>query len=248
MSSVFIAIVNALRDLFRLRVAWIIIWPLMLSATFWFGIGYIFWDELSVLMYQAFDLMGIGERLANIQAPWLASSIQFLLHILIIGPLVIITTLIITSIFVMPALIKLVADRSYPKLMRENGGGVTGSVVNTLLASGIFIVIWIVTLPLWTIGVGFVVPFVAAAFMNQQLFRYDALSEHANKQEIKAVVMRNKYALWVLGLLTGLMQFVPILNFFAPIFTALAFIHFGLHQLELLRLKTTQTDTVQLYQ
>ena len=53
---------------------------------------------------------------------------------------------------------------------------------------GGFIVIWIVTLPLWAIGVGFVVPFVAAAFMNQQLFRYDALSEHANKQEIKAVV------------------------------------------------------------
>lgn len=147
----------------------------------------------------------------------------------------------------MPALIKLVADRNYPELMRENGGGVTGSVVNALLASGVFIVIWIVTLPLWAIGIGFVVPFVAAAFMNQQLFRYDALSEHANKQEIKTVVALNKYALWILGLLTGLMQFVPVLNFFAPIFTALAFIHFGLHQLKFLRLKD-QADTVQLQQ
>lgn len=247
MSSVFIAIVSAFRDLFGLRVAWIIIWPLMLSMTFWFGIGYVFWDELSVLMYQAFDVIGIGERLASIQTPWLASSIQFFLHILVIGPLIIITTLMITSIFVMPALIKLVADRNYPELIRENGGGVTGSVVNALLASGVFIVIWIVTLPLWAIGIGFVVPFVAAAFMNQQLFRYDALSEHANKQEIKTVVTVNKYALWVLGLLTGLMQFVPVLNFFAPIFTALAFIHFGLHQLKFLRLKN-QTDTVQLHQ
>lgn len=77
MSPVFIAIASAFRDLFRLKVAWIIVWPLMLSMTFWFGIGYVFWDELSVLMYQAFDVIGIGERLASIQTPWLASSIQF---------------------------------------------------------------------------------------------------------------------------------------------------------------------------
>jgi uncharacterized protein involved in cysteine biosynthesis len=137
----------------------------------------------------------------------------------------------------MSALIKLVADRNYPELKRENGGGITGSVVNAMLSIGIFIVIWIVTLPLWAIGVGVIVPFIAAAFMNQQLFRYDALSEHADKSEIKAVVSMNKYALWGLGLLTGLIQFVPLLNLFAPIFTALAFIHFGLHQLKLFRLK-----------
>jgi len=76
--------------------------------------------------------------------------------------------------------------------------------------------------------------------MNQQLFRYDALSEHANKQEIKDIVNTNKYSLWGLGLLTGLVQFVPALNFFAPIFTALAFIHFGLYQLKLLRLNNKQ--------
>jgi len=237
MSSVFKAMASAFRDLFRLRVAWIIIWPLLAAMILWFGIGYVFWDDFSVLMYQAFDTIGAGERLKNIQSPWLASTIQFILHILIMGPMIIVTTLLITLIFGMPALIKLVSDRNYPELKRENGGGITGSVVNAILSIGIFIVIWIVTLPLWTIGVGVIVPFIAAAFMNQQLFRYDALSEHANKQEIKVVVSRNKYALWGLGLLTGFMQFVPILNFFAPIFTALAFIHFGLYQLKLFRLK-----------
>ncbi len=237
MSSVFKAMASAFRDLFRLRVAWIIIWPLLVAIIFWLDIGYVFWDDLSALMYQAFDAMGIGERLKSIESPWLASTIQFILHILVMGPMIIVTTLIITSIFGMSALIKLVSDRNYPDLKRENGGGVTGSAVNAVLAIGVFIVIWIVTLPLWAIGVGIIVPFVAAAFMNQQLFRYDALSEHADKQEIKAVVSTNKYALWGLGLLTGLMQFVPVLNFFAPIFTALAFIHFGLYQLKLFRLK-----------
>ncbi len=239
MSSVFKAMISAFRDLFRLRVAWIIVWPLLTAMFFWLGVGYFFWDDLSSLMYQAFDAIGVGDRLKNIQSPWLASSIQFFLHFLVIGPLIIVTTLIITSIFGMPALIKLVADRNYPELKRENGGGIAGSAINTMLSIGFFIVIWIVTLPLWAIGIGIIVPFVAAAFMNQQLFRYDALSEHANKQEIKDIVNTNKYSLWGLGLLTGLIQFVPVLNFFAPIFTALAFIHFGLYQLKLLRLNVS---------
>jgi hypothetical protein len=34
---------------------------------------------------------------------------------------------------------------------------------------------------------------------------------------------------------TGMIQFVPFLNLLAPIFTALAFIHFGLEHLQQLR-------------
>jgi uncharacterized protein involved in cysteine biosynthesis len=135
----------------------------------------------------------------------------------------------------MPALIKLVAKRYYPELEREYGGTINGSIINAILAIGIFILIWIITLPLWPVGAGIFIPFVAAAFMNQQLFRYDALSEHASKQEIKTIFATKKYSLWGLGLITGLIQFVPFLNLLAPIFTALAFIHYGLAQLKLLR-------------
>lgn len=77
MSSVFKAMISAFRDLFRLRVAWIIVWPLLTAMFFWLGVGYFFWDDLSSLMYQAFDAIGVGDRLKNIQSPWLASSIQF---------------------------------------------------------------------------------------------------------------------------------------------------------------------------
>lgn len=235
MSFVFKAIVSAFRDLMRFKIAWIIVWPILAATFFWFAIGYFFWDNFSELTYQAFSEMGIGEWLKNIESDWVAVSIQSLLHIVIFIPLIIMTTLVITTIFVMPALIKLVANRNYPELKREHGGSISGSIINAMLATGIFILMWIITLPLWTIGAGIIIPFVAAAFMNQQLFRYDALSEHASKQEIKTVCASNRFSLWGLGLLTGFMQFVPVLNLLAPIFTALAFIHFGLAHLKLLR-------------
>ncbi|WP_172592390.1 EI24 domain-containing protein [Nitrosomonas supralitoralis] len=235
MSIILRAIVSAFRDLFRLRIAWTIVWPVLVSFLFWLIVGFIFQDKFSEIIYQILDRIGIGEWLQNLKPDWIASIVLGLFDLLVLIPLVIVTTLLITAIFVMPALINLVAGRFYPDLKRQNGGSITGSIINAIIASVTFVLIWVVSLPLWAVGVGIVIPFVAAAFMNQQLFRYDALSEHATKHEIKRICAENRYSLWGLGLLTGLIQFIPFLNLLAPIFTALAFIHFGLEHLKLLR-------------
>ncbi|MEK6686069.1 MAG: EI24 domain-containing protein [Pseudomonadota bacterium] len=242
MYSIFKAITNAFRDLIHFKIAWIIVWPILVATLFWAITGYIFWDNFSELIYQAFSEIGIGEWLRNVEPDWIAIGIQSVIHFIVFIPLVIMTTLIITTIFIMPALIKLVAGRFYPELKRENGGSLSGSIINAVLASGVFIFIWISTLPLWTVGAGVIIPFIAAAFMNQQLFRYDALSEHASKHEIKMICAANRYSLWGLGLLTGLIQFIPLLNLLAPILTALAFIHFGLEHLKLLRARNEKDD------
>lgn len=235
MSFIFKAFASAFRDLIRFKIAWVIVWPILASTFLWLIIGLIFRDNLSELFSLLLNEIGIGVWLQNLESDWISAAIQNLMYILVYVPLVIITTLLITAIFVMPALVNMVANRYYPKLKREYGGTIAGSIINAVLACGVFILIWVVTVPLWAVGAGIIIPFVAAAFMNQQLFRYDALSEHASKQEIKTICAENRYSLWVLGLLTGLIQFVPILNLLAPIFTALAFIHFGLDHLKLLR-------------
>jgi len=52
---------------------------------------------------------------------------------------------------------------------------------------------------------------------------------------MKTLFSVNHTSLWMLGLLTGLIQFIPILNFFYPVLAGLAFIHYGLEQLNSLR-------------
>jgi len=146
-------------------------------------------------------------------------------------PLVFVTALLITAFFAMPAMIKMVAERDYPQLKRENGGTIAANLLNASLAIGIFIAIWVFSLPLWMIGVGVIVPFVAATYLNQRMFRFDALAEHANSAEMKVMFNEYQSSWWGLGMITGLLQFVPILNLFAPVLTALTFIHFGLSRL-----------------
>ncbi|MFH0935054.1 MAG: EI24 domain-containing protein, partial [Pseudomonadota bacterium] len=78
-------------------------------------------------------------------------------------------------------------------------------------------------------------PLALMAYLNQRLFRYDALAEHASREEIAQVVERAAPRLYLLGLLTGLLQFVPLLNLIAPVYVALAFIHLCLGELRILR-------------
>lgn len=229
------ALTLAFRDLFQFRILWIVIWPMLAATLLWLVLGVTFWDTFSGWIAGGLNAIGIQTWLEGVEPRWVANVVQAVAHLILFVPLVFITALLITAFFAMPALIRLVAERYYPQLKRENGGSISGNLLNAFVAVGIFIAIWVLTLPLWMIGVGVAVPFIAATYLNQRLFRYDALAEHASREEMITMFAMHQPAWWGLGLLTGLLQFVPLLNLFAPVLTALAFIHFGLARLAKLR-------------
>jgi len=229
------ALTLAFRDLFQFRILWIVIWPILAATLLWLVLGVAFWGTFSGWIANGLGYIGIREWLEGVEPRWVANAIQAVAHMILFVPIVFITALLITAFFAMPALIRLVADRDYPQLKRENGGSISGNLLNALIAVGIFIAIWVLTLPLWFIGVGVLVPFIAATYLNQRLFRYDALAEHASSKEMKVMFSEYQSSWWGLGLFTGLLQFVPLLNLFAAVLTGLAFIHFGLARLAELR-------------
>ena len=237
MNPILDALSRGLRDLFQLRVLWTVIWPIVLATMAWLVLGVIFWDTFSGWIATGLTGIGIQNWLEGVEPRWVAYSIQATAHLILFVPLVFITALVITSLFAMPALIRLV-EIDYPVRDRHigsNGGSLGGSLKNSLIAIGVFTGIWFLTSPLWLVGVGALVPFMAATYLNQRLFRYDALSEHANPEEMKTLIKTYRSSWWALGFLTGLIQFVPILNLFAPVLTGLTFIHFGLARLSELR-------------
>ncbi|MFZ1547958.1 MAG: EI24 domain-containing protein [Candidatus Nitrotoga sp.] len=235
MTQILDAIVRAFRDLFQFKVLWIVIWPMLASVLLWLVLGVVFWNTFSGWIASGLTVIGVQEWLEGLKPHWVANVIQITTHLILFVPLVFTTALLITAFFSMPALIRLVADRDYPQLKRENGGSNIGNLLNVALAIGVFIAIWVLSLPFWLIGIGVIVPFIAAVYLNQRLFRFDAVAEHASNEEMKNMFSIYQSSWWGLGLLTGLLQFVSILNVFAPVFTALAFIHFGLARLTSLR-------------
>jgi hypothetical protein len=235
MTLVLDALSRSFRDLFRFQVLWIVVWPVLAAALLWMILGFLFWDTFSDLIARGLTAMGIQTWLEDIKPSWIAHGIQLTIHLMLFVPLVFATALVLTALFAMSALIRLVADRDYPRLEPKSGGGFVGSLANAAIAVVIFLGIWLITFPLWLLGAGVIIPFAAAAYLNQRLFRYDALAEHASREEMQEIFSTQRASLWGLGLLTGLVQFIPFFNLFAPVLAALAFIHFGLGRLTALR-------------
>jgi CysZ protein len=158
-------------------------------------------------------------------------------------PLMLITAVVVTGIFVMPVIVPLVGVRHYPRLDRRKGGTIAGSAWHALSTTLVFAVLWLVTLPLWLTGIGaLLLPPLLSAYFNQRMFRYDALAEHASAAEYGTIVRGSRGRLFVLGFLLALLYYVPLFNLLVPVLSGLAFTHLCLGELARLRQRTVTSD------
>ncbi len=74
-----------------------------------------------------------------------------------------------------------------------------------------------------------------SAYLNQRMFRYDALAEHASAAEFAHILRTSRGDLFLLGALLSLLLYVPLINLLAPVFSGLAFTHFCLARLARVR-------------
>ena len=99
---------------------------------------------------------------------------------------------------------------------------------------------WLLTLPFLLIpGVLLIMPFLWLAWINQRTFRFDALAEHATPPERSKIVRESRGLLYIAGGVSALVAHIPIVNFLAPAWTALLFVHLCLMRLRLERREGT---------
>ena len=136
----------------------------------------------------------------------------------------------------MPLLLEYLARNDYGDVARLGRDSLTASTWNSVWAALLFILGWLVTLPLWLIpGLWLVLPLFWMAWLNRRTFAYDALSIHASTNEWRELRRDHAGALLMLGVLMALLTHVPVLGLFAPSLAALAYIHYCLEALRRLR-------------
>ncbi len=236
MHEVTTALGQALRGVWQPRMLVLTLLPTLAALALWAGLAWLYWDNwaqwLNTLITGSYASQWLAQRTLDTLAHYSALLSLFL----VLAPLIFVTAVLVASMVEMPVIVGFVANRDYPELARRHGGTMTGSIANALTTVLIFAGLWIVTLPLWLTGVLVPVLMVAlSAYLNQRLFRYDALSEHAGAEEFRAIVAASGYRMYLLGALLGVFYFVPLLNFLAPVLSGLAFTHFCLARLAELR-------------
>lgn len=235
MLTVFGAFMLALRDLAHPRILAILLLPMLGAIFLWTALAWFFWDAWTAGLGALMEGTAAMRWLVAQGAAWLTQSTAALLVVVLLVPAILVTAILITELLAMPVIVS-VAARAFPALEKRAGSTIVGSLANAAVAIVIFALLWIATLPLWLTGVGaLVLPALNSAYLNQRLFRYDALAEHASREEFGLIVAANKGRLYGLGLLLSPLYYVPFVNLVAPVVTGLAFTHFCLAELARLR-------------
>jgi len=243
------------------RMLMLTVLPFILCTALWGGLLWWGWDPimqsartllegwaLTRWIYAALDWMTL-QSLRAVVAP--------LFVVALMVPLVIASMLLFISLCSVPAVMRYL-ERSYPGLAKARGGSLMGSVLQSLGSTVVFLLLVLVTLPLWLVPPFFaLIPPVLWGWLTYRVMSYDALAEHASAEERKVLMQRHRMPLLAIGVAVGLLGSAPTLLwvssaaiiFLFPfvlagtlwlyvlifIFSALWFGHFCLHALAKLR-------------
>ncbi|MBC7803387.1 MAG: EI24 domain-containing protein [Candidatus Parcubacteria bacterium] len=236
----------AFTSLFHPRILWLMVWPMLVSLLAWGATAFVLWGATAIWLSSHLKRwLESGVFFFSVQTGDAMLVAAHVIMALLFIPLVWFTALLILSIFGMQAMVEHVASRRFPQLARRQGGGVAGSLWNGLVALGGLVVLGLVSIPFWLIPPLWpVIPIVIMGWVNQRVLRYDALAEHATREEMTTIYAARRRSLYVLGAILALLAYVPLVGFVAPVVFGLAFIHLLLGELETLRQAPIEGEVV----
>ena len=237
MTEITKALMKAFASLLHPRMLLLMLWPVLIALLIWLGLAYVFWSQAAAWLQMQFNQSDmIAWAVGFWPLTYFATHLAWILLVLLFVPLVLVTAVLIIGVFAMPAMVRHVAERSYPQLERREGGGFAGSLWNSVLALVGLAFLALLSLPLWLFPPLWpLLPVLLFAYLNQRVFRYDALAEHASGWEMQTLIRRHRGELFLLGIALALFGMIPLLGFFAPVYGGLAFIHYCLARLAQLR-------------
>ncbi len=231
------ALIRAFASLLHPRMLLLMLWPVAIALVLWLGLAFAFWSQAAAWLQLQFEQSDV---IAWAISVWpltlLATHLAWILLVLLFVPVVLVTAVLIIGVFAMPAMVKHVAEQA----IRSS---IAGRAAASPAACGTAWRHWsgwsccvLLSLPLWLFPPLWpLLPIVLFGYLNQRVFRYDALAEHASGWEMQTLIRRHRGELFLLGIAIALFGMIPILGFFAAVYGGLAFIHYCLARLAQLR-------------
>ncbi len=226
-------------DLFRQRILMLVLIPPLASLALWGVLGFLFWDQILRFSQIFAEKFLYTQQIPQWMIDWfsltpetVATVLAVVVAVLLILPLAILTSVLVTSFLAMPVVILQVGE-SFPDLKKEGTGIFRASVANMVKSSVIYLILWVLTLPLWMVpGLGFAIPILLNGYLNYRLFVFDSLAEYATLKEIREILKQKRIDFLLLGVITSMMIVLPVLYLILPVYSALCFTRLSLSELE----------------
>ncbi|MDB5934838.1 MAG: hypothetical protein JWQ01_2182 [Massilia sp.] len=188
--------------------------PFLLSVALWGALLYFGFQPLIDYVQSLFERYGAyqasGSLLPALGLGMLKTIAVPLVAMLLLLPLMILTSLLVMGVLAMPAIGRYVGARQFAELEKKEGGSMLGSLALNLGSVLLFALLWLLTLPLY-----FFPPLALAAqvalwgWLTSRVMTYDALAAHASADERLAITRRHRLPLLAIGMVSGAAGALP---------------------------------------
>lgn len=257
------------------RVIWLSVLPLLLTGVLAAVLGYFFWESALISVRTQLDAWSLtGSALGwleSVGAGSLRTLVAPLIVLALAVPALVILSLLAVALIMMPRLVDLVAQRRFAALERRHGEPVWRSVLYSLGATLLAVGALVISMPLWLVPpLVLLLPPLIWGWLSYRVMSFDALAEHATRDERRELMRVHRLPLLGIGIVTGYLGAAPALVWavsaallvFAPVlivvsvwlytlvfaFSALWFSHYCLAELQALRERsaalTPRTDAI----
>jgi hypothetical protein len=211
------------------RVMLLSLLPLAMLLVLSVSWGYFYWaptqDWVRDMLASWQMLQGMMDWLQENGAGELQAVMVPLVVIFAITPVLVVVSLLAVSLMMSPALVELVVQRRFAHLAVKRGGTTLTSLAWTVGSTCVALVAMLISLPLWVVPpLMFVVPPLIWGWLSYRVMVFDALVNHASREERLAIGRQHRLPLLLIGVLTGYLGALPSLVWASGAVFAAAFL------------------------
>lgn len=228
MNLLFASFWRALALSLHRRVLLVSLLPLLL-LTLLYGLWvYAYWAPSLAWVQDWFEhwqwMDGMLSRIGIRPGDRVKDGLTAFLLLLLVTPLLALLSVMVVSLILTPIMTRLVARVHFPLLERRHGASLGGSIVWAIWSTLLALILMLLSVPLWLIApLILILPPLIWGWLTYRIMSYDALAEHASREERVALMREHRLRLLIIGTLCGLLGALPTLFLASGFWLAVTF-------------------------
>ena len=190
--------------------------PLVIVGGIAGALGYFYWEPavsgVRAWLDEAALLDTLSGWLGSMGAGGWSSVLAPLVIVALAVPVFVVASLLVASLLMTPAIVRLVAARRFPSLEARRGGSFLSSIATSLGCTALAILALVLSVPFWFVPpLVLVLPPLIWGWLTYRVLSYDVLAAHATGDERLRLLGDERWPLLGMGIACGMLGAAPSL-------------------------------------
>ena len=190
--------------------------PLLVVGGTAAALGFFFWEPavaaVRALLEEWTLLATLFAWLDGLGAGSFRSVVAPLVIVALAVPVFVVASLFVVALFMTPSLVNLVATRRFPRLERRGRGSFLASLAWSAGSTVAALLALVVSIPLWFVPpLVLVLPPLIWGWLTCRVLAFDVLSGHASADELRRLMLAERWRLLAMGVVAGYLGAAPSL-------------------------------------